>query len=94
MAWIGDAAVAAARGASVCRELATPRAATRLAERFYEILCEAPGETMVVLASKVGATPRALHLPVAKLKRTGRVRSVGERQRTRYFPMPADHATA
>ena len=67
-----------------------PAAVAALAESFYVVLCATPGESMAVLASKVGATPGALHRPVANLKRAGRVRSVGERQRTRYFPMPAD----
>lgn len=58
-----------------------------LAERFYAVLCKHPGATMAVLAPKVGALPRELHRPVALLKRASRVRSVGERQWTTYFPM-------
>jgi hypothetical protein len=58
-----------------------------LAERFYAVLCRSPGETMATLAPQVGASPRALHVAVSRLKRAGRVRSVGLRQHTRYFPM-------
>jgi len=58
-----------------------------LGERFYTVLCRHPGATMAVLARKVGSSPRELHLPVALLKRAGRVRSVGQRQWTTYFPM-------
>jgi len=47
---------------------------------------------MSVLAKKVGASSRELHRPVANLKRVGQVRSVGERQRIRYFPMAPGHA--
>jgi len=66
-----------------------------LAEAFYAALRRSPGETMATLASQVGATPRALQVAVARLKRAGRVRSVGERQFTRYFPMTtAPTATA
>jgi hypothetical protein len=57
-----------------------------LSERFYEVLCRMPGETMTVLAPAVGATARELHRPTTLLKRAGRVRSVGTRHGTRYFP--------
>jgi len=58
-----------------------------------ELLCEAvracPGETMAVLAARMGEKPRALNRPMLHLKRAGRVRSAGERHLTRYFPMGA-----
>lgn len=80
------------------RAKAAPRRAVEdvlaLAERFYAVLCRNPGETMATLAPQVGASPRALHVAVARLKRAGRVRSVGQRQHTRYFPMTATGATA
>ncbi|SRR6266852_1332916 len=69
-----------------------PTTVADLADRFYGVVSDTPGETMSVLAKKVGASPRELHRPVANLKRVGRVRSVGERQRTRYFPMAPGHA--
>ena len=66
-----------------------------LADQFYASLCQSPGETMATLAPRVGASPRALHVAVALLKRAGRVRTVGERRFTRYFPMmKAANATA
>jgi hypothetical protein len=46
-----------------------------------------PGETMVVLAPQLGASADDLHRPMSLLKRSGRVRSVGQRHQTRYFPM-------
>ena len=58
-----------------------------LGERFYRALCNKPGETMAVLAVDVGATPRELHRAVAGLKQAGRVRAVGQRAHTRYFPL-------
>jgi hypothetical protein len=58
-----------------------------LGERFYRALCNKPGETMGVLAADVGATPRELHRAVAGLKQAGRVRAVGQRAHTRYFPL-------
>lgn len=60
-----------------------------LGERFYGVLCAKPGETMTVLAAEVGATARELHRAVARLKQDGRVRAVGERASTRYFPLSA-----
>jgi hypothetical protein len=61
-----------------------------LGERFYEVLCRMPGERMTVLAPAVGATSRELHRPMTLLKRAGRVRSVGTRHATRYFPTVRD----
>lgn len=61
-----------------------------LGERLYAAMCTAPGETMTVLAPAVGRSARELHRPMALLKRAGRVRSVGTRQATRYYPMVGD----
>jgi len=58
-----------------------------LGERFYEAVCEQPGEAMTVLAPVVGATARELHRAVTALKHAGRILSVGSRNATRYFPM-------
>lgn len=58
-----------------------------LGERLYEELCRTPGETMAVLAPKIGATARELNRPVIVLRRAGRIRSVGTKHQTRYFPM-------
>ena len=58
-----------------------------LGERFYQALCAKPGETMTVLAIEVGASARELHRAVARLKDAGRVRAVGHRALTRYFPV-------
>lgn len=58
-----------------------------LGERFYRAVCTKPGETMAVLAGIVGASARELNRPATLLRRAGRVRSVGTRQTTRYFPM-------
>ena len=57
-----------------------------LGERLYEAVCAQPGETMSVLAPELGKTPRELHRPMMVLRRAGRVRSVGQRHQTRYFP--------
>jgi hypothetical protein len=58
-----------------------------LEERLYEAICAHPGETMAVIAEAVGVSARELNRPATVLRRTGRVRSVGQRQYTRYFPL-------
>jgi hypothetical protein len=85
------------RPEATSRCIAPRRAAEDLAalgERFYAALCRRPGETMTTLAPQVGASPRALQVAVARLKRAGRVRAVGQRQHTRYFPLTTAPATA
>ena len=58
-----------------------------LGERFYGALCSKPGETMAVLAAEVGTSAQELQRAVARLKQAGRVRAVGQRSQTRYFPL-------
>ena len=73
----------------------TRRASTEVAElaqRLFEAVQACPGETMMVLAARVGMNARTLHRPMMHLKAAGRVRSAGERSRTRYFPMAAGKA--
>lgn len=77
-------------GAGARAKPAPRRAAEEVAaleEQFYAALRRNPGETMTTLAPQVGVSPRALQVVVARLKRAGRVRAVGQRQFTRYFPM-------
>lgn len=65
------------------------RAAPRLAE-MCNTLCEVvranPGASMVTIAEKMGAKSVDLQWPMTKLKLAGRVRSVGQRSLTRYYP--------
>ena len=58
-----------------------------VAERLYEAVCAHPGEMMSVLAPQVGATAAQLHRPMNRLKKLGRVRSIGSKHQTRYFPL-------
>jgi hypothetical protein len=64
-----------------------PEEIAALGERLYQAVCAKPGETMTVLMADVGGSARELQRPMALLKRAGRVRSVGARHLTRYFPM-------
>jgi hypothetical protein len=66
-----------------------PEEVADLGERLYRAICANPGAVMSTLAAHVGATPRELNRPALLLRRAGRVRSVGQRQATRYFPMAA-----
>jgi len=63
-----------------------------LGERLYGAIVAHPGAAMNTLAAELGATPRQLNRPATTLRRQGRVRSVGQRQATRYFPMTAKAA--
>lgn len=63
-----------------------PDEVAALAERLCKLVCASPGEAMTTFAADMGTTVRELHRPMSKLKDAGRVRSVGERHRTRYFP--------
>ena len=61
-------------------------ALSALGERLSEAVRTRPGETMALLAPELGCSPRELHRPMAALKHAGRVRSVGQRHQTRYYP--------
>jgi glutamyl-tRNA reductase len=71
----------------------TPEEIEALGKRLYEAVLAHPGETMKALAPHVGATPAELHRSMTRLKEAGRIRSVGQRHRTRYFPMAASAAS-
>ena len=71
--------------ALACRR--SPEELTALQERLYEAVRRHPGETMAVIGPAAGATAQELERPVIRLRQQGRVRSVGRRQATRYFPM-------
>jgi hypothetical protein len=66
-----------------------PTQVAELAERLWEAVRACPGETMSVIAARVGEAPQSLSRPMQNLKLAGRVRSAGERNFTRYYPMQA-----
>jgi hypothetical protein len=63
-----------------------PEEIARLSEQLYELVCAHPGESMTYFAEQTGMRTETLHVPMSKLKAAGRVRSVGQRSLTRYFP--------
>lgn len=72
------------------RQVSQRRTASELAElgeRLHAAMCKTPGETMMVLAPALGYTARDLQRPLDLLRRSGRVKSVGRRQATRYYPI-------
>ena len=56
-------------------------------------MCETPGVTVTVLAARLGVEARHLEVPIKRLKRVERVRSVGGRGFARYFPIAQEPAT-
>ena len=66
-----------------------PQELAALAERLYAVICARPGAAITTLAAEIGVSPRELGRPALQLKRAGRLRTVGQRQGTRYFPMTA-----
>lgn len=59
---------------------------TGICDELCEVVRAHPGASMVTLAEKMGAEARTLQRPMARLRSTGRVRSVGQRHLTRYYP--------
>jgi len=63
------------------------------AEDLFQAVCVTPGTTITILAAKLGVPVKDLQRPMAILKTAGRVKSVGERNWTRYFPVSHDMAS-
>lgn len=59
---------------------------TGVSEQLYALVCAHPGEAMAVFAEELGVAAQSLHRPMARLKAEGRVRTVGQRHLTRYYP--------
>jgi len=57
-----------------------------LAEQLYALVRAHAGESMATFAEQLKTCATDLHRPMMKLKTEGRVRSVGQRHQTRYFP--------
>ena len=57
-----------------------------LSEQLYEVIASDPGQGMVVLSERMGISGPHLQRAVARLRADSRVRTVGARQQTRYFP--------
>lgn len=64
----------------------TSRELTELQAKLEELVRAKPGESMTTFAGQLQISVRSLHRPMTLLKRAGRVRTVGERSGTRYYP--------
>ena len=69
-------------------ELRTPEEIDELAERFFEAVEAAPGQSMRTLAATIGISSRKLERAVRRLRDAGRIKTVGTRRRMRYYAMP------
>jgi hypothetical protein len=69
------------------RKRRPPAEVAELSEQLCDAVCAHPGETMAFISSKLGQSARALNRPMNNLRSAGRIRSAGQRQHTRYFPM-------
>ena len=67
----------------------TPEELEALAERFIAAVESAPGKTMMTLAAGLELRAKELERPVLRLKKAGRIKTVGERSFMRYYPMTA-----
>jgi hypothetical protein len=63
-----------------------------MVERLFQAVSARPGESKAALAAEVGLPARELDRPMSHLRSTGRVRTVGERHLTRYFPLVVEAA--
>lgn len=77
------------RASSLPATSASRRTAADLAgvcDALCDVVRAHPGASIVALAEKMGAEAQTLRRPMATLRATGRVRSVGQRHLTRYYP--------
>jgi len=58
-----------------------------LSDQLYKAIAASPGQSMAVLSEQVGVSPLQLQPAVARLRADSRIRTVGARQQTRYFPL-------
>jgi len=61
-----------------------------IADKLYRAIEDDPGDTMLSYQGKLGMSQKELAVPLRRLKDAGRVRKVGERSDTTYFPMDSD----
>lgn len=72
----------------------SPEAIAELADQLAAAVARQPGASMTVFAQELGVAVRDLHRPMTVLKDQGRIRSVGQRHLTRYFPTARGRASA
>jgi len=75
------------RRVSQPRARRSPEELSALCERLYQKIDEHPGQGMAVYAEVLAVATRDLGVVAKRLKKVGRVRTLGQRDRMRYFPM-------
>lgn len=100
-AFAGPGAVgrkARASGRSSATTTSGPRRSAQemaeLQDKLEQMIAAQPGESMTTFAEKLQMTVRELNRPMRLLKRAGRIRTVGERHLTRYFPAAGRRSSA
>lgn len=63
-----------------------------LSAKFLAVVQENPGQQMSTLAPKLGLKPNQLRVPATRLKATKKIKTIGERSSTRYFPVLEENA--
>lgn len=63
-----------------------------LGERLFKVICANPGQPKTALAGELGLSTGELDRPMDHLRSAGKVRTVGQRHLTRYFPAIVDTA--
>lgn len=58
-----------------------------LETQLLAAVCASPGQSLAVLAPRVGAKPSALRVPVVRLKEKKQIKLIGQGQSTCYFPV-------
>jgi len=79
------------------RQQGTRRTAQQLADladQLATMVANQPGESMASFAKHMDVSVRDINRPMTMLKDQGRVRSVGQRTLTRYFPTAPARASA
>lgn len=64
-----------------------PEELAALGDRLFQAIVARPGETMTTLCAGMGVSPSAVRSVVDRLLQDRRIRSAGQRQFTRYYPM-------
>jgi hypothetical protein len=65
----------------------TEREIVALSEQLCEKVSKKPGELMSVYAAELNSSASELQMPMRRLRNDDRVRSIGARHQTRYFPL-------
>jgi len=74
------------RDATTTSKRRTASELATLSEQLYEVIAAHPGEGMLALSARMGVSGTQLQRAVARLRSADRIRTVGVRQQTRYFP--------